>query len=102
MKTSIATIAVIASLACAPAAFASDKFEAVFDFAPVEVSTTEGAVKVYDELEAMIEEKCEPRDSYDKIFNRGLTEACVDDAIEQAVADMAQPEVTAIHEARRG
>ena len=102
MKNRIVTIAALASLAFAPAAFASDKFEAVFDFAPVEVSTPEGAEKIYEELEAMIEKKCEPRESYEKFLNRSLTQACVDEAIDQAVADIGQPEVTAIHEARRG
>lgn len=102
MKTHIIALATIASLAVAPAAFASDKFEFDFKFSPVEVSTEIGAEKVYDALEEMIESKCEPDSTRAKIRERVYTEQCIRKTIEQAVADIDDPALTALHEDRRG
>ena len=102
MKTRIIAIAAIASLAFTPAALASDNFEFEFDFSPVEISSEIGAEKAYEELEAMIEEKCEPRDTREKVFYRALTEQCLSETLEQAVADINEPELTAVHKAKTG
>ena len=75
MKTQIIALASIASLALAPAAFASDKFEFDFKFSPVEVSTEIGAEKVYEALEEMIKSKCEPDSQRAKIRDHAYTEA---------------------------
>lgn len=102
MKTRLLAIAAIASLSLAPTALASDKFEFDFDFSPVEVSTEAGAEKAYTELEQMIEDQCEPNTVREKIHNRAATERCVSITIEQAVADIDEPNLTAVHKAKRG
>lgn len=107
MKNRILPLAAISSLtlasfALAPAALATENFEFDFDFSPVEVSTEIGAEKAYDALEERLETECAPKTNHEKIFNRVLTEQCVDNAIETAVLEMDKPELTAIHKARRG
>ena len=102
MKTRIITIAAISAFALSPAAFASDKFEFEFDFSPVEISSETGAKEVYEELEEMIEENCEPVELKMRLQHRAATQQCIDNTIEQTVADLDQPELTAVHEAQRG
>lgn len=105
MKKAILPIFATLSLAVTPAAFASDKFEVEFDFSPVEVSTEEGAANVYSDLEAMIEEKCAPPSgirAIEKARQLAATEVCVDEALSDAIAQIESPEVTKIHEAKRG
>lgn len=102
MKTYIIAIASIAGLCLTPAAFASDKFEFEFEFSPVEVNTEVGAESVYEELEAMIKDKCAPQHSLDKYRDRANTEKCVDETLKTAVSKLDNPEVTAVHKARRG
>lgn len=102
MKTRIATIAAIASLAFAPAAFASDKFEIEFSFSPVEVATADGAEKIYDDLEAAIKEECQPTNMRARIQRTLTTEACINATLDEAVAELDAPEVTKVHEIRRG
>jgi len=102
MKTRIIAIAAITSFALTPAALASDTFEFEFDFSPVEISSEIGAEEVYEELEAMIENKCAPTDNREKVVYRALTEECVTSTLEQAVADINEPELTAVHKAQKG
>ena len=102
MKTRIATLAVIAGLAFAPAAIASEKFEIEFDFSPVEVATEEGAEKTYADLKSMIEKECEPLFGARRVIERIETRQCVSDTLDKAVAEIDAPEVTRIHEASRG
>lgn len=102
MKTKIAATAAFIGLALAPAAFADDKFELEFDFSPTEVATEIGAQEVYDELEAMIEDQCEPNTVRDKVRLKAETDLCVETALTQAVEDMDKPEITRIHQSRQG
>lgn len=102
MKIRIAAIAAIASLAFAPAAIADDTFEFDFSFSPTEVSSEIGAEETYEKLEAMIKDKCEPNTTREKIRYLADTQACVDETLNEVVAKMDKPEVTSIHEARRG
>ncbi len=103
MKNAILPIFAALSLAVTPAAFASDKFEMEFEFSPVEVSTEEGAKQVYAELEAEIEAECTPDvDAIGQMRIRNAVKNCIDDTLDAAVAQMDQPEVTRIHEAKRG
>ena len=102
MKTHIIAIASIAGLCLTPAAFASDKFEFDFEFSPVEVSNETGAETIYEELEKMIEEKCEPKHALDKFRDRANTEKCVDITLETTVAELDNPDITAVHKTRRG
>ena len=101
MKTALITAA-IASLAFAPAALASERFEVEFSYMPAEVATPEGAKATYEELEATIERECDPATSTRSIAERAKQKRCVDDAIENAVNEIDVPELTRIHEASRG
>ncbi|MEO1475479.1 MAG: UrcA family protein [Pseudomonadota bacterium] len=101
MKTAIATAA-IASLAFAPSAFAADRFEVEFTYAPAEVATEQGAEATYNELEAMIEEECAPNPAIRSFTQKAEADACVDQALADAVDQIDQIEVTRIHEERRG
>lgn len=102
MTFRIVAIAAIASLAIAPAALADDTFEFDFSFSPTEVSTDIGAEQTYEKLEAMIKDKCEPSTTREKIRYMADTEACVDATLTEVVAKINKPEITSIHEARRG
>lgn len=103
MKNTILPVFAALSLAIAPAAFASDKFEIDFDYSTVEVATAEGAEKIYSDLEARIENECEPAGpAFQRQRQRVSTSICVDRAIGEAVAQMQEPEVTKVHETKRG
>jgi len=103
MKTTILPVFAALSLAVTPAAFASDKFEVEFDYSPVEVASENGAEQVYADLEALIEEQCEPDGSaFEKMRQQTATRICVERTINDAVAQLEEPEVTKVHEAKRG
>lgn len=102
MKTHIIAIASIAGLCLTPAAFATEKFEFEFEFSPVEVSTEVGAEAIYEELEKMIEDKCAPEDFIERYNGRRATEICVEETLETAIAQLDNPDVEAVHKARRG
>jgi len=103
MKTAILPIFAALSLAVTPAAFASDKFEIEFEFSPVEVATEYGAEQVYAELEAEIRNECTPTmRTIERIKRQNEIQDCIDEALDTAVAQMDQPEVTKVHEAKRG
>ncbi|MEM9668112.1 MAG: UrcA family protein [Pseudomonadota bacterium] len=101
MKTAIATAA-IASLAFAPTALAADRFEVEFNYAPAEVATKAGAKTTYNRLEKMVEKECAPVSGIRSFTQRSETELCVDQALADAVDQINQPEVTRIHQERRG
>ncbi|MEL7128248.1 MAG: UrcA family protein [Pseudomonadota bacterium] len=102
MNTRIALISAAAAVVALPTAFAAERFEAEFTYSPVEVSTPEGAAETYADLEAMIENYCEPESSQNRIRERTATENCVKVALDDAVRKMDKPEITRIHEASQG
>lgn len=104
MKTRLITATVLAGFIAAPAALASEKFEVVFDFSPTEAATDIGAEKIYDEMEDMIREKCEPSTSRERMRLRNIaaTEECISVTLNDAVEKMDKPAVTEVHKARRG
>ncbi|MEO9969581.1 MAG: UrcA family protein [Hyphomonadaceae bacterium] len=105
MKKAILPIFAALSLAATPAAFASDNFEFEFEFSPVEVSTEDGAAAVYSDLETLIEEECAPLGNsapIEEFRYRASTKICIDQALSEAVAQIQSPEVTKVHEAKRG
>ncbi|MEM7662502.1 MAG: UrcA family protein [Pseudomonadota bacterium] len=101
MKTAIATAA-IASFAFAPAALAAERFEVEFTYAPAEVATEEGAEATYNELEAMIEDECSTSYVPRSYSEKAAADACIDQALANAVDQIDKPEVTRIHQERRG
>ena len=103
MKNAILPIFAALSLAATPAAFASDKFEIDFEYSPVEVATEYGAKQVYAELEAEIEDECTPNvRPMERLKVIDETRACIEETLNAAVEQMDQPEVTKVHEAKRG
>lgn len=103
MKKAILPIFAALGLALTPAAFASEKFEVEFEYSTVEVSTEEGAEKIYAELEAVIERQCEIDNWVVRpVKGNALEATCVDRSIADVVEQMQAPELTKIHEAKRG
>ncbi|MEM6411362.1 MAG: UrcA family protein [Pseudomonadota bacterium] len=96
------TAATIAGFALAPAALAADRFEVEFVYTPAEVATEKGAEATYNELEAMIEDECQPGHYTRTLRERAAIDACIDAAMANAVDQIDKPEVTRIHEQRRG
>jgi len=99
MKTRMIAIASLTALALTPTALASDKFEFDFHFSPVEISSEIGAKEVYEELKATIEKECEPSNHRERVFQRAEAEECMNDTLEQAIAAIDDPTLTATHKA---
>lgn len=90
---SLALIAMTASFAAAPAAFAQDKHEVRVAFS---YNTSDTAQQIYADLERTAREACE-FNGYKSLQMRKVEQACANGMIDQGVAKLQRADVAALH-----
>lgn len=94
-------LAVASSFAGICSAADANPLQALVKYGDLNVSSTEGATVLYNRIRAAAEQVCRPLDSRDFAFQR-LKEACIHNAIADAVTKVNQPALFSVYSAKNG
>ena len=92
--------ALISFAAVSHAADTNEPRKVTVKYGDLNVSSHEGAAKLYARIAAAAQRVCRPSDSRDLGSQEGL-EQCIHTAIANAVTDVGQPELFAIYDAKQ-
>jgi UrcA family protein len=95
------TLVVFAAASSALAAQPADRLTKRVTYGDLNLESPEGAKALYSRLRSAAQEVCSPFDSKE-LSHRGAWRACVDGALEAAVAKIDKPLVSALHNQSAG
>jgi UrcA family protein len=79
----------------------TDPLQALVKYGDLNVSSTAGATVLYNRIRTAAEQVCRPLDNRDFAFKR-LKEACIHNAIADAVTKVNQPALFSVYSAKNG